>query len=77
MIMKQTVQWEKFIRAWQGSANVPEVAKKMDLDVITARSIANYLRSKGVPLQKFKKQAQTDWAALTKLALKLAPKGDA
>lgn len=69
----KTQQWEAFIRAWQGSHNVAEVAKKMDLDLIAARSIANYLRSKGVPIQKFKKQVQTDWAALTKLAVSLAP----
>jgi hypothetical protein len=67
------MQWEAFIRAWQGSSCVAEVAKKTDYDLVTARSVANYLRGKGVPLQKFKKRIETDWAALAKLARELAP----
>lgn len=69
----KTQQWKAFIRAWQGSHSVGEVAKKTEYDLVTARSVANYLRGKGVPLQKFKKQIQTDWAALAKLAVSLAP----
>ena len=69
-----SMQWEPFIRAWQSSTSVAEVAKKTDYDLVTARSVANYLRGKGVPLQKFKKRSETDWAALARLAVSLAPR---
>lgn len=72
--MKSQKDWEEFVRAWQESGSVSEAAKKMKLDTTTARSRANYLRSKGVPLTKFSNPMRMNWVAMAKLAKSLTDK---
>ncbi len=68
---------EAFVRAWQSSKTVDEVAQKTGLDLRAARQRASIYRKKGVPLQRFAggRFSKPDWAALTALAEELAPKG--
>lgn len=68
---------EEFVRTWQESASLPEVAAKAGLTCAQARNKAIYLRRNGVPLKKFQpgpRDARHDFPALAQLARDLAPK---
>ena len=75
-----------FVKAWQTSDNLHEVAEKLtvianevgipakevDMQLTRLSARANYYRSKGVPLKKFKKFRSTvEWDTLKKLASEL------
>jgi hypothetical protein len=68
---------EEFVKAWQASKDMAEVAKKTGMKLESVRARGHRFRKHGVPLKKFASQGRpvTDWAALKKLAQELTPKG--
>lgn len=77
MAQRKSVTPEEFVRAWQGSSSMAEVAEKTGLRVESVRARGHRFRKRGVPLKKLAAQGRpaTDWEALKKLAQELAPKG--
>lgn len=67
---------EEFVRVWQTSKSVIEVAEKTGIDIRGARQRATLYRKKGVPLQRFSggRHPVPDWEALKALAEELGPK---
>jgi DNA-binding IclR family transcriptional regulator len=67
---------EAFIRAWQGSASVQEVAKKTGLAKNSISATATRLKRRGIPLKSMDRK--TDYykalPRLIALAKALAPK---
>lgn len=70
----QKVTPEEFIKAWQTSSSVAEVAEKTKLTAKKVYNRRNSYKKKGVPLKDFKRTAiKTNWAELAKLAKSLLP----
>jgi hypothetical protein len=76
MPKRRSVSPEEFVRAWQTSKDMAEVAGKTGLRLESVRARGHRFRKKGVPLKKLGAQGRpaTDWAALKRLAEELAPK---
>ena len=71
--MRQQITAEDFVRAWQTSATVEEVSRKLDITVGGARVRATDLRNRGIPLKIMPGgRRKIDIAALAKLANDLA-----
>jgi len=76
MPQRPSVSAEEFVRAWQTSSELPEVARKTGLRPESVRARAQRFRKKGVPLKKLGARGgrpATDWAALKRLAEELQP----
>jgi hypothetical protein len=67
---------EFFIKAWQTTESIAEVALATGMQVASARVRAALYRKKGIPLKKFPRSTFTklDITYLTKFAKKLASK---
>jgi len=75
MTTRKSVSPEEFVRAWQSSRDMAEVAKKTGLRLESVRARGHRFRKKGVPLKKLAQgRPATDWEALARLAQELAPK---
>jgi len=76
MTKQRSVTPEEFVRAWQASKSLAEVAEKTGMRVESVRARGFRFRKKGVPLHSFGATGRpaTDWEALKKLAKELAPK---
>ena len=64
---------EQFVHAWQAGASFNDVANTLaahGMEPTAVRSRASYLRKVGVPLQKFRRQAN-DYSGLIDLANRL------
>lgn len=61
---------EQFIRVWQTSNSVREVADKLDMERNLAGNRACSLRKRGIPLKHFPKEngPKYDYASLARLA---------
>jgi hypothetical protein len=62
---------EEFVRAWQTSANVPEVCQKLTGTRMQVHAIAGRLRLHGVPLKKMPKSEPRKYTELIELAKSL------
>lgn len=76
MAQHKSVTPEEFVRAWQASGSLAEVAEKTGLRPESVKARGYRFRKKGVPLREFAAAGRpaTDWEALRQLAVKLAPK---
>lgn len=54
MSRSEPVDSEEFVRTWQTSESVSEVAEKMNMSKLGASVKASHLRRVGVPLKKFR-----------------------
>jgi hypothetical protein len=60
---------DEFVRIWQQSASLTEVAQKTGWPRASCYSRANYYRRNGVPLQKFRRTSRiASWKKLAELA---------
>ena len=70
---------QEFVKAWQSSEGVLQVAEKTGLTIIAVRGRAASYRRHGVPLHKMTRGAgrkKTDWTALADLAKKIKEGGE-
>jgi len=76
MAKRRSVTPEDFVRAWQSSKSLAEVAEKTGMRTESVRARGFRFRKKGVPLKSLSTAGRpaTDWEALKKLAKELAPK---
>lgn len=64
---------EEFVKTWQKSSTVMEVANKTGLTPATCRRYAWQFRKKGVELKKLDEgKKKPDWESLKKLAANLS-----
>lgn len=63
----------EFVRVWQSSQSVREVAERLGKEHPTITAVAKRMRDNGVPLRAIERKTQTDddYQALTELALSL------
>lgn len=75
MAERRSVSPEEFVRAWQTSDSLAQVAERTGLKLETARARGRRFRKRGIPLKRFGGQGRpaTDWEALKKLAEELGP----
>ena len=65
----------EFVKAWQTSTSVIEVAKKTNMKLGNVRSRASVYRKKGFPLRSMRRGRQAvDWNGLADYARKLEVK---
>lgn len=69
--------WEEFVRTWQTSKSVKEVADKLGISRLQASMKANVLRSKGAKLRRMLPMPRIDWNSLIALASENLSKEDA
>jgi len=70
---------QEFVKAWQASESVLQVAVETGLTLIAVRGRAASYRRHGVPLHKMNRGAgrkKTDWNALADLARKIKEGGE-
>lgn len=65
---------KEFVKIWQTSNSVKEVAEKLGISEPTAWSRGNKLRKAGVPLKKFSRASTLDIDELKRLAESLRPR---
>lgn len=65
---------EQFVTTWQAGSFLHKVAKQLGMESAAASRYASYLRSKGVPLKKFKSNIEgtPDFEFLARLAREAA-----
>jgi len=66
------VSAEDFVRAWQVSSNVSEVATRTGLSKVACTGRAQQMRKHNVPLKKFGRATKVDYDAMRELAVSLA-----
>jgi len=76
MSPQTSIPADEFVRTWQTSETLVEVAAKLNTDKHLAYSRASYYRRKGVPLKKFPSMRIRPWQTLIELAESLEPGGD-
>jgi len=59
---------KQFVKAWQESSSLKEVAEKLGMKPTTANSRASFYRSKGIPLKKMRGGRFVDWDELKQFA---------
>lgn len=72
-------EWEKFVRAWQSSDCIADVAEKLGTTKLKVSVKAAYARKQGVPLKKMfhGRSGTVDWASLVDLAKDLSRQKEA
>ncbi len=63
--------WEEFVRVWQSSGSIKEVAVRLGRKPDTVRVYASRMRKKGIPLKKYQSQPGMDVPRLQQLAREL------
>jgi hypothetical protein len=77
-VAKVIISGEQFVKTWQESDSVADVANYFGIEVKKCNSRAGLLRRKGVPLKRMLRQSNVNYDDLTKLAKELLPaNGDA
>ena len=66
--MKKKMSPIEFAKLWNGSACLQDVSDATGLSKRTLRSKASAYRRKGVPLKKFVRLPETDWAEVARAA---------
>ena len=61
---------EDFVRIWQKSKNLAEVAQRVGVDCHCVSVRASQYRRKGIPLKRFKENLRVDVTALKKIAFR-------
>lgn len=59
---------KEFVKAWQESSSLEEVARKLGMKPKTVHSRASFYKRKGVPLKKMRGGRSVDWDELKKYA---------
>lgn len=64
----RSLEWVRFVRAWQDSDTVAEVAQKMGFSRAAAHARAATARKNGVPLKTMHRRPPVDWDMVRKAA---------
>lgn len=67
MTRSNTVDLENFVRVWQTSESVNEVANKLSISKLGASVKASHMRKAGVPLKKFRTGIGSDPAEFVRI----------
>jgi biotin operon repressor len=67
MTRSTTVDLESFVRVWQTSESVNEVANKLNISKLGASVKASHMRKAGVPLKKFRTGVGSDPAEFVRI----------
>lgn len=71
--MRKSINPKVFIKVWQESSRITEVAEKLGISRQCVQQKGNQFRQHGVPLKRLKNKLKLDWPALSDYAKEIDP----